>query len=107
MYLTFKTKNVFLECTFNHSPKSPKSLIVIIKRSTENHFWKSKCACLLNYRHLPRKNINKLGITRKNEPSRIQGVNVSKVMLTMITDSIWNLDYVNIYKVNFHYGQLL
>jgi len=50
-------------------------LVVIIKRSTENHFLKSKCACLPNYRHLPRKNINKLGVSSENEPSRIQMVN--------------------------------
>ena len=33
--------------------------------------------CMLpNYRHLPRKNINKLGVSSENEPSRIQRVNV-------------------------------
>jgi len=57
----FQSKNVLPEYSVNQSPKSPKSLVVIIKRSTENHFWESKCACLPNYRHLPRKNINKLG----------------------------------------------
>jgi len=42
--LTFKSKNDLLECGVYQSPKSPKSLIVIIKRLTESHFWKSKCA---------------------------------------------------------------
>ena len=42
------------------------------KGSTENHFWKSKAACLPNYRHLSSKNINKLGVSSKNEHSRIQ-----------------------------------
>jgi len=68
--LTFKSKNVLLECAVNQSPRSPKSLVVIIKRWTENHFWESKCACLPNYQHLPRKNINKLGVSSENEPSR-------------------------------------
>ena len=55
------SKNVLPEYAVKQSPKSPKSLVVIIKRSTENHCGESKCACLPNYRHLPRKNINKLG----------------------------------------------
>jgi len=72
--LTFKSKNVLLECAVNQYPKSPKSLIVIIKRSTESHFWKSEGACLPYYRHLPLKNINELGVNSENKP-RIQRCN--------------------------------
>jgi len=43
--LTFKSKTVLLECAVNQYPRSPKSLIVIIKRLIDNHFWKFKCAC--------------------------------------------------------------
>jgi len=73
--LTFKIKNILLECAVYQSPKLPKSLIVIIKHSTGSHLWKSKCACLPNYQHLPRKNVNKWGGSSDNEPSRKQSVN--------------------------------
>jgi len=44
------------------------NVIVITKRPTESQFWKSKCACLPNYRNLSRKNIiNKLGVSSENE----------------------------------------
>jgi len=74
--LAFKSKNVLLECAVNQSPKSPKSLVVIIKRSTDKILLKSKFACLLNYRHLPRIKINKVHVSSENEPSRIQRVNL-------------------------------
>jgi len=65
--LTFKSKNVLLECAVNQFLKSPKSLIVIFKRLTGSHFSEATCACLPNYRHLPRKHINQLDVSSKKK----------------------------------------
>jgi len=71
-----KQKGNYLNVRLISPPSRRKSLIVIIKSSTENHFWEYKCACLSNYRHLPRKNFNKLGVSSENEPFRIHTVNI-------------------------------
>jgi len=90
--MTFKSKNVLLDCAVNQHPKSPKSMIDINKRSTENHFWKSKWTCLPNYRHLPHKNIDELGVSSENEPSRIERV---KALIVLSIKTEFPVEFVN------------
>ena len=104
-------------------PRSPKSLVVIIKRSRESHFENPNVrvsliidTCLirtlpnqvlavrmnlLDYRGPIFKSVKRRRVASSVSPVRkytyVQG-DVSKVMWTIITDSICNFDYVNIYK---------